>query len=180
MRWKLIPGEWRWPYRVNDQGVVQRQHPDGAWKTLKPYPYQNQYRVEMHQPDNTIKRVQVAKLVVDAFMGGTPPGMVRFHKNGLKQDNAVENIIFLTQSKAAKMQRPGNSRPVLKLDRAGEVVDMYPSISAAARANHISYAAMGKRCLGLIQDPYRLDGYNYVFEDAGNGKRGRPKRRRYI
>jgi hypothetical protein len=122
----------------------------------------------MQQPDGTIKRVQVAKLVVDAFMDGTPPGMVRFHKNGLKQDNAVENIIFMTRSKAAKMQRPGNSRPVLKLDREGNVVDMYPSISEAARKNHISHAAIGKRCLGLVEDPFRLDGHDYIFEENEN------------
>lgn len=167
MEWRLIEGNWRWPYRVSDQGEVQKQNQSGKWKTLKPYPYSGQWRVELRTADGMSKRVQVAKLVVDAFMGGTPPGMCRVHRNRLKNDNAVQNIIFLTREQAAKRQRPGNSRPVLKVDRNGEVVAFYPSTMEAARKNHISQAAIGKRCLGLIADPYRLDGFNYVYDTEG-------------
>ena len=173
MRWKTLDG-CRYPYRISDQGEVQKQRSDGTWKTLKPYPYSGQYRVQLWLTDGTWKRVQVSKLVADAFMGGTPPGMLRIHKNGMKRDNAVENLVFMPRGKAATMHRPGNSRPVLKLDRAGNVVAFYRSGSEAARKNHISQAAISKRCLGLIEDPFRLDGYNYVYEDAKPG----PKKRR--
>lgn len=173
MTWKLIEGDWRWPYRVSDQGDVQKQLPSGEWRTLKPYPYSGQWRIQLWQADGTGKRVQVSKLVVDAFMGGTPPGMFRVHRNGMKNDNAVENIIFLSRAKAATRHRPGNSRPVLKMDRAGNVVAVYNSGSEAARANHISQAAMSKHCLGLVEDPYHLDGYKYIYEEK---YRGRPKK----
>ena len=161
--WKLLEG-YKYHYRVSDEGDVQKQTPNGSWHTLKPYPYSGQYRVQLWLPDGTWKRVQVSKLVADSFMGGTPPGMLRVHKNGMKRDNAVENIEFMKRSKAAKRHRPGNSRPVLKVDREGNVVAVYRSGSEAARKNNISQAAMSKRCLGLIEDPYRLDGYNYVYE----------------
>jgi len=173
MRWKIVEGEWRWPYRVSDQGIVQKQLPNGEWKTLKPYPYSGQWRIQMWKPDGTWKRVQVSKLVADAYMGGTPPGMMRVHRNGMKHDNAVENIVFMSRAKAATRHRPGNSRPVLKVDRDGNVVAIYRSGSEAARANNICQQAINKRCHGLIEDPYRLDGYNYIFEE---GKKGMPKR----
>jgi hypothetical protein len=160
---KLLEG-YKYAYRVSDEGEVQKQLPNGSWQTLKPYPYSGQYRIQLWMPDGTWKRVQVSKLVADSFMGGTPPGMLRVHKNGMKRDNAAENIEFMRRSKAAKLHRPGNSRPVLKVDRSGEVVDIYRSTAEAARKNHISQAAISKRCLGLIEDPYRLDGYNYIYE----------------
>lgn len=164
MAWKMIEG-YRYPYRVSDQGEVQRQYPSGKWKTLKPYMNNNQARVGLIRPDGTRKRAQVSGLVVDYFMGGTPPGKLRVHRNGLKLDNAVENIVFMTRAQVAKAHRPGNSRPVLKVDKLGRVVAVYRSGSEAARANHISQAAISKRCLGLIENPYRLDGYNYIYED---------------
>lgn len=174
MQWKLVSGDWRWPYRVSDQGEVQKQLPSGEWKTLKPYPYSGQWRIQMWLADGGWKRVQVSKLVVDAFMGGTPSGMMRVHKNGMLQDNAVENIIFLTPAQSAKRHRPGNTRPVLKVDREGNVIALYRSQVEAARANHICQQAISKRCRGQIEDPYRLDGHNYIFEEE---KRGRPKKK---
>lgn len=176
MAWKLIPGVWRWPYRVSDQGEVQKQLRSGKWRDLKPYPFghSGQYRVQLWIDEKTWKRASVSGLVADAFMGGTPPGLFRVHKNGLKSDNAVENIVFKSRSEAATMHRPGNSKTVLKVTRAGIVVDVYPSTAEAARKNHISQQAICKRCLGLIDDPYRLDGYNYIYEDKVRG--GQKKR----
>ena len=170
--WKLVDG-YKWLYRVSDQGEVQRQCPNGKWRTIKPYMNNNQARVGLIRPDGTKHRASVSGLVADGFMGGTPQGMLRCHKNGMKWDNAVENIVFLPPSKAATRHRPGNSRTVLKLDRQGNVVAMYRSSVEAAKANHISQAAISKRCLGLIEDPYRLDGYDYRYEGM---KRGRKKK----
>lgn len=170
MIWKLVEGNWRWPYRVSDTGMVQKQLPDGKWQTLNSYSFGGQWRVQMWSADGVRKRIQVSKLVVDAFMGGTPPGMLRVHRNGMKRDNAVENIVFMTRSDAAKRNRPGNSRPVFKVDHNGNIVDIYPSTVEAARRNYISQAAIVNRCAGLIKDPYRLDGYNYVYDVRDTSK----------
>ena len=174
MEWKIVEGTWRWPYRISDQGDIQKQLPNGKWKALKPYPYSGQLRVQMWVSETEWKRVQISKLVADAFMGGTPEGMFRIHKNGMMWDNAVENLAFTSREASAKRHRPGNSRPVLKLDREGNVVAIYRSGSEAARENFISQKAMSTHCRGLVEDPYRLDGYQYVYEEA---YRGRPRRR---
>lgn len=170
MRYKSIEG-YKYPYRVSDEGDVERQWPNGKWKKLKPYPYNKRWLVELKLPEGGQKRVLVAKLVADAFLGGTPPGALRVHKNGMQQDNAVENIIFLTRSASAKRQRPGNSRPVAKLDEHGDVVELYASGREAARKNHISQAAISARCCGRIKDARRLDGYDYVFADGERWER---------
>lgn len=165
MQWKLVEGTWRWPYRISDQGIVQKQLKNGEWREIKPYMYNGQMRAQMWINEKDWKRVQVAKLVVDAFMGGTPPGMVRAHRNLVKQDNAAENLCFMTKAESRKRYRAGNSLSVFKVDRDGNVVAVYRSGSEAARKNNISQAAISKRCLGLVDDPYRLDDHNYVFED---------------
>ena len=163
----MIDG-YRWPYRVSDFGEVQKLD-RGKWRTLKPYCYAGWcYKLQMWVDETYCIRVPVSKIVADAFLGGTPPGMRRVHKNGMKQDNSVYNIIFMTNADAARQRRPGNSRPVVKIDADGNAVAFYKSQSDAARKNHISQAAISKRCLNLVDDARRLDGYDYKFaEDIG-------------
>ena len=91
-QWKIIEGTWKWPYRISDQGDVQRQLPSGRWRDLKPYMYSGQLRIQMWVDDTKWKRVQISKLVADAFMGGTPPGMLRVHKNRMRHDNAKSSV----------------------------------------------------------------------------------------
>lgn len=162
--WKMIDG-YRWPYRVSDYGDVQKFYA-GKWRTLKPYLYGGWcYKLQLWADETHVKRVPVSQLVADAFLGGTPPGMRRVHKNGMMQDNSVYNIVFMTNADAARRRRPGNSRPVAKIDSDGNVVAFYKSQAEAARKNHISQAAINKRCLRLVDDPRRLDGYDYKFAE---------------
>ena len=177
MAWKLIKG-YKYPYRVSDQGEVQKHISGDKWVPITPWPhgYGSLYCVWLQGLDGVRVRVSVSQLVADAFLGGTPPGMRRAHRNGMRQDNAVENIVFVAPSELPTRYRPGNSRPVLKIDRAGNVVDFYPSASEAARKNHFCKAAMTKRCRGKVEDTYRADGYKYVYEDLYmSKKRGRKK-----
>ena len=116
MRYKSIEG-YKYPYRVSDEGDVERQWPNGKWKKLKPYEF---FAVEQHTAAGIAipnHREFCAGLVhqlhgapvADAFLGGTPPGALRVHKNGMQQDNAVENIIFLTRS-ASPSEPPAPAR----------------------------------------------------------------------
>lgn len=161
--WAMIEG-YKYIYRVSDQGDVQKQLQSGEWRTIKAYPYTGQWRVRLCTTDGRTERVQVSKLVVDAFMGGTPHGMRRAHKNGMAQDNAVENIIFLTPTEVATRTRKWNCRPVLKVDIKGNVVDIYSSASEAARANHTSRATMSRLCRE-VDNPYYLRGHRYCYEE---------------
>jgi len=163
-QWVEIAG-YKYRYRVSNKGRVQKMRADGTWKDMTPSNYGGSaWRIQLTLPDGTRSRVAVSALVADAFLGGTPPGMRRCHKNCAYSDNSVENIVFLTNAEAAKRYRPGNSRPVVKLDREGNVVAVYRSQTEAARSNYITQQAISNRCNGKIEDPYRLDGYDYRFE----------------
>ena len=164
MTWKRVADEWLYPYRVSDEGVVQKQQTNGKWRTIRGYMYSGLWKIRMKTKDGKTKSVPVSKLVADAFMGGTPPGMRRVHKNGMAQDNAVANLVFMTQSQLAKKCRRWNCYPVLKIDTDGNVVDIYRSASDAAMANYISKAALSRICRGEVKDPYHRYGYNFQYE----------------
>ena len=164
MEWKMIEG-YLYPYRVNDQGVIQKQNPNGKWQTIKAYPYRSSWKVRLRVPDGATKRVSVAKLVTDAFVGKLPDGMLRAHRNGMIQDNAIENIVLMTKTELATRNRPWNCRPVLQIDANDEVVAIYSSATEAAKANYISKAAMSRRCRGEHGRAYELYGYRFEYED---------------
>ena len=54
--------------------------------------------------------------------------------------------------------------PVAKVTPAGEIVAVYQSARAAAKANHMSYQAVLDRCNGKVKKPYALDGHTYIFD----------------
>jgi hypothetical protein len=111
------------------------------------------------------KRVSLARLVWKAFRGPIPEGKVVGIRNGVKLDCRLENLFLTTREERGRAKRPGNSRSVEKVSRSGEVVAIYPSAAAAARANYISETQMRHHCLGRVQDCYRLDGYKYRYEE---------------
>ena len=55
------------------------------------------------------------------------------------------------------------AKPVVKLDAAGTIVDRYPSVKAAGKANGTTGEVIGNRCCGTTQE---TDGYQYRYEDA--------------
>lgn len=167
MNWREITG-YRYLYRVSDMGEFQRQHTDGTWRDISPTFDGKRVKVHVTTIAGVRKTVTLARIVYEAFRGSIPPGYDVTHKNSLKADCSVYNLAAVSHT--ACRSTPGNRRSVLKLDRNGEVVAIYKSVVEAAAKNHISTAAMGKRCLGLVKDPYRLDGYNYVYEDKRRKK----------
>ena len=62
------------------------------------------------------------------------------------------------------------SKPVMKMDRAGNVVAFYASASEAAKDNYCSVSAMRYHCAGLVADKFRMDGYEYRYEDRRKRK----------
>ena len=174
--WRDIPG-YDGAYQINRMAEVR------CWKwrgrrTKAPH-FLTQYRKKLRgkgrrsgryyfkltAPDGKAREVAVLGLMVDVWLGAISPGNVAYHRNGDLADSCLHNIAFTTlRELGAKTGVQSSRRPVEKIDTSGDVVVVYSSARAAARANHMSYQKVLDRCNGKVKNPYALDGHNYRFE----------------
>lgn len=175
MVWKDIPG-YNGYYQINDEGDV-RSWRGGRWGRLKKPRFLKSFLrkgnkggrahyVKLTAADGSTRDVKVLKLVVDVWLGGTPPGLVPYHKNGDLNDNYVGNIGFTTPKRLGNMTGGQSKRKaVFKVASDGKVVAMYQSAREAARRNHMSYQTVLDRCNRRVKNPFALDGHDYRFAD---------------
>lgn len=99
MSWKAIEG-YEGRYAVSDNGEVMSMNFAGSGLPgiLKPSLARGYATVEMGHG----KRFSVHRLVAAAFIGRRPDGMHINHINGIKTDNRVENLEYVTQSQNMK------------------------------------------------------------------------------
>lgn len=172
--WRDIPG-YDGAYQISREGDVRtwRYRKDRRLKKprlLSQYMKHQGKRsrrryVKLTRPDGTTVEAPVLHLMVDVYLGGQRPGKVPYHKNGDLADHNINNIGFITRQELGRMTGGDSSRrPVAKVDRNGEIVEVYPSARLAGKANHMSYEAVLQRCHGKVKDPFAADGYNYVFD----------------
>lgn len=163
--WVSIEG-YRWLYRINRDGCVQKQLGDGSWYTLTPYisGCRSRAMVKMRSIDNRKIEVPLVWLMADAFMGGRRPGYGIVHKNGSKLDCHLGNLKFLPLRECGKLSCRSRRKAVEKVDRSGRVVAIYASAREAAQKNFISQNSIWARCHGKVKDPYRLDNHDYRYE----------------
>lgn len=164
--WVEITG-YRFRYRINREAVVQKELESGKWYTLRAYiSGRSRACVKMRTEDNRKVDVPVVWLMADAFMGGRRPGYNIIHRNGAKLDCALVNLAFASKQATGKISSGNRRKAVMKVDRSGQVVAIYPSAREAARRNYISQNSIWARCVGKVKDPYRLDGYDYRYDTA--------------
>ena len=90
MEWKQIPGHPK--YLISDAGLVSG--PRGH--VLSGYTDKNGYKCISPNPRAKVKAFKVHRKVVEAFCGPIPEGMQVNHKNGIKDDNRLENLEVVT------------------------------------------------------------------------------------
>lgn len=168
--WKQIDGYF-WPYRINEEGEVQRLTDSGKWTPIKAFLSRNKSHphgrlvVNLKKTDGRFQNTLVKKLMVDAFLGGGKPGVCYILKNDMLADCSLNNIAISTPEQVGKKNGGGRRRSIEKVDRDGNVVELYSSITEASRKNYISQKSILIRCQNKIQDPYRLDGFTYRYEE---------------
>lgn len=165
MRYAMIEGL-KFPYRIGENGVVESCR-NGRWVPVAAHAQGHRSAVVRLQGMEKRVTIPVTRLMANAFMGGVPKGYGVFHKNRAKLDNELENLELRPLKSCGGVT---SNKPVLKIDRKGNIVEIYRSAKEAAKKNHMSASAMYERCEGKIKDPFRLDGYGYRYEDKG----GRP------
>ena len=166
--WKRIDGYF-WQYRINEHAEIDRLTDSGKWKRVKPIstfyhnPNYPRFIVRMKGIDGKFKNVLVKKLVRDAFFPDLPGHMRLGHRNGMVTDCSVENLYPLTRKQCGEKGGGGNRRAVEKIDRDGNVVEVYSSTVEAAKKNYISRKSIWTRCTKRLENPYSLDGYTYRY-----------------
>lgn len=162
--WVAIKG-YRYPYRINEDAKVQK-YEDGAWTDLNPQlGSRTRSVVYLRAKDGKRVPAPLVTLMADAFMGGRKPGHCIVYRNGLKKDCQLANLRQVTRTECAKIAYKNRRKSVAKIDQDGNVVEVYSSATEAAKRNFLSMTAIVSRCAKKVKDPYRLDGYNYLYED---------------
>lgn len=95
-RWKLIPGYEG--YQVSDLGRVRslNYNRTGKVRLLNPLFVSSGYYQVILFKDKKKKQLYIHRLVVTAFRGPIPPGMVVNHINEIKTDNRLSNLEICT------------------------------------------------------------------------------------
>ena len=99
-----------------------------------------------------------------ASFGGQVKGKSITHRNGAKLDNSIWNLKVMSKSDTSRLSGSPKRRPVEMIDREGNVVELYRSQAAAAKANFISKNSVSERCRNRLKDPYLLTGYTFRYE----------------
>lgn len=168
-RWRPVRG-FEGRYEVSDQGRVRKAWP-GARKPLILSQHAKSARdkgpfVELYRGRRPTS-CAVLRLVAEAFMGELPEGAVVVHRNRLHSDNRLENVALMSRERmGSKINRRWRARPVVRINRAGEIVECYGSAREAARAGHMHNGCVLRRCNRLVADEFALTGYSYRWDDG--------------
>jgi len=92
--WKEIKGSYG-PYEVSSEGRLRRKG-----RILKPrvHPKIGYVQANMYKSKTEKYYPLMHRLVVEAFIGDIPDKMQVNHKNGIRDDNRVENLEIVTAS----------------------------------------------------------------------------------
>lgn len=163
-RYVRIPG---YPlYEIDQFGNIRR-----IFKTkrvlITPVIKRGIYVIRLQNPDGQRKEERIHKLMQRTFLPEPKPGQVLYHKNQNRLDNALSNLAYIERSKLGRLTGAKSRRkPVVKIDRTGEIVDVYKSAREAARRNWLSYQTVMDRCNGKVKSRFAPDGYRYEWDEA--------------
>ena len=167
--WTNIPG-YDGKYQVDREGRVRRVYKSGKTRLMTPYHKKmngSQRMVVKLTKESKSKEEILMQIVAKTFLGEAPNGCVAYHKNGCQSDNYVNNIVYISRQELGK-KTGANSRKqsVVKIDKSGQIVDVYKSARECGRQNFMSYQTIIDRCNGKCKSAFAPDGYAYAWEDS--------------
>ena len=164
--WTPIPN-FKGRYEINYHGSIRRTYKNGKQKVMKQkINAHGLLKIQLTDLNGHRKEYRVHVLMAETFLPPKPhPKMVLYHKNGVKLDNAIGNISWISRSKLAKKTGAESRRkPVIKKDKNAEIIDFYSSARDAARHNFMSRQTITDRCNGKCKSFFAPDGYRYEWD----------------
>ena len=169
--WRDVKG-YEGIYKISTTGQVRNR--TRIMRTFAKQNKKSRRYVTLTNADGMKRQYPVAKLIAKTFLD-QPEGTVVYHKNGVLSDDWIGNLEFLTQEELGKTNG-GKSRrkPVAKIDRLGEIVEIYPSVAQAAKKNYLSEQCVRDRCNGWqnrhgkivrLKSLFAPDGYAYAWAE---------------
>lgn len=152
MNWKPING-YEGLYEVSETGLV-RSLRHGKKRILSPGKTGDGYLMVGLCRDGKRTGLLIHRLVAEAFLPN-PRGLPTVnHRDENKLNNEVSNLEWLTMADNARygtrVQRVAlaNSKPVLQLDKLGNIVNRFPSLKEAERQTGIARPSICVVCNG--------------------------------
>ena len=147
--WRDVPG-YGGLYQASSEGRVRRRLEGGGWRMVKivdgrGYGGRHQVvnlHVNGHNYQTTVLRVVALAFRPDRMTGDA----VAVHRNGLHSDNTLRNLVIMTNRENGLRRNISRRRAVCKIDRDGEPLELFASISAASRATGLATKTIYRHC----------------------------------
>ena len=147
-------------YYITDKGEVFRRYKNHD-RRLKP---SRVGQVNLYL-DGKRLNASVSTLIKEHFFGVSDPGILIYRKNGVSSDYRLQNLALMTMAEYNKKYGARqNYKAVAKLCRATkEVLDIYPSMTDAAKAHNVSLRTIFNWCKGKHQNK-TLPVYDFKYD----------------
>lgn len=168
--WRPVPG-YDGRYQASTEGRIRRVMADGSTQPVRIYDNRGlnkrYHTVKLTRPNGDRQERTVLRVIAETWYPDQLAGdVIVTHRNGMSSDNSAYNVAIMTRQDLTRLRTAGSMRrTVLHLGTQGELLEIYPSMVAAAKATGMSVSAVRQHCIGRNKQR-KADGTTYQFEET--------------